>query len=118
MNPALYQWLTNISGVWLAIASALLFLIVLLGILGIKTEELWKGTYTKGWLVGLVVLVVVFILVVAVFGATPFGLPWWSYTFNSDLWTVVFFVIILAIVMWFLTRGGEKTEPATTSRSS
>jgi len=112
-NSWLYQWLTGVSGVWLAVASAALFLIVLFELIGLKISEIGKWGAGKT----AIGLIIVFILIVVIFGATPFGLPWGYAAFNSDLWTIIFFVIILAIVMWFLTRengGGGAAETATT----
>ena len=111
-NTWLFQWLTGISGVWLAVASAILFLVILLELAGLSISKIteWKASQIA------IALVIVFIVVVLIFGATPFGMPWGSFVFTSDLWTIVFFIIVLAIVMWFLTRekapgGGQQAAP-------
>jgi hypothetical protein len=103
MDPTVYLFLTNISGVWLVVASAILFLIVILGVLGISFNEIGKWK----WPQFAIALIVVLILVVMIFGATPFGLPYWAASFTSDLWTIIFFVVILAIVLYFLTKEKE-----------
>ncbi|RLI98525.1 MAG: hypothetical protein DRO99_00510 [Candidatus Aenigmatarchaeota archaeon] len=109
MYSWLWQWLTNISGVWLGIAMAILFLLITLALVGIKdlTSLNWKSA--------IIVLIVLYILAVGFLGAAPFGgFGLGSIVFNSELWTIVAFVIILAVVMWFLSRegsgGGDKKE--------
>lgn len=106
MDPSVYLFLTSVSGVWLVVASAILFLIVILGILGISFTNIteWK------WPQFAIALIVVLIVVVLVFGATPFGLPYWAAAFTSDLWTIVFFIVILAIVLYFLTKEKEEAK--------
>ncbi len=102
-----YTFLVNTSGVFLAIATVVLFLIIILGLIGIKDFESW--TWTKG----VIVLIVLFVIFLMVFGATPFGLQWGSVAFNSDLWTVIFFIVVIVVVVAVLSRStgeGEKKE--------
>ena len=94
----------NISGYWLVIGCGILFLLVLLGMFGIKTEDLMKGEWSK-WIL---ILVIVAIAVVIFFGAggeALVGVP--SGVFSSELWTIVFFIVILALVMFVMGKGGE-----------
>lgn len=98
-NAWVYVFLTNISGVWLMIASVMLFLVLLLGIVGISFKDLTE----KLWLKWLVALVIIFIIIMAFFGATTFGIPYWMAW--NDFWTIIFFVVILAIVMYFFSKG-------------
>lgn len=100
----LYTFLTTTSGVFLTIASALLFLIVILGLMGLKISNLWGKD--RNWIMVVIALIVLYIFLVGIWGATPFGLPWWSFQFNSDFWTVIFFIVVLAIVLWALGREG------------
>lgn len=108
-QPWLWQWITNISGIWIAIIVAVLFLLLALAMLGIdKITEL-------NWKTAIIVLIIIYILAVGFLGVTPnlgsYGLG--SLAFNSEIWTVVVFVIILAAAMFFLTReGGSSAAPS------
>ncbi len=106
-EPGLFYWLTNVSGVWLLVGSALLFLVIILGLLGIKPEMLW-GDQKNKWVIAVIIIIIIYILVAAIWGTTPFGFSWgFGYMFDSQVFTIIFFIIVLAIVMWFLTREGE-----------
>jgi len=110
MNSWLWQWMTNVSGIWLGIAMAVLFLIITLALVGIKDFE------KLNWKTAIIALIIIYILAVGFLGATPFGFGLGSIVFSSDLWTIVVFVVILAVVMWFLGReggGGEKAKGKT-----
>ncbi len=108
------QFLANISGYWLMVGSGVLLLFILLGIVGLKPADLLftkgkteEGLTGKGWIL---ILVLLAIGVLIVFGAgieNVVGVPGW--VGGSDLWTIVFFVVILAIVFYFMGKGeGEK----------
>jgi len=92
----------------LMLCSGILILIIILGILGISPSDLWKckDVTNKGWII---ILLIVAIGILVVFGAgieSIVGIPGWLG--SSDLWTIIFFLIILALVFWFLGRGEEK----------
>lgn len=109
-NPTLYATLTTMSGVLLMVASAILFFIILLALVGVKIEELGKEEEGKGLKV-ILILIIAFIVIVIVFGATPFGIPYWLT--GSDFWTILFFIVIIAIVLYFLGKKpseGKKKE--------
>jgi len=98
---------------WLVIATGILFIVILLALVGFKVDELFKGEKSK-WIL---VLLIVFIGIVIFFGAGGawlVNIPGW--TMASDFWTVLFFIVILAIVIFWLGQeegghggaGGEK----------
>ncbi|MFH1364315.1 MAG: hypothetical protein ABIH52_01535 [Candidatus Aenigmatarchaeota archaeon] len=105
-NVALVSFFANLSGAGLVIGSGIIFLIILFGLLGFKTEDLFKGDKSK-W-VFILVIIVIAILIFFAAGGAQFGLiPSWAS--NSEFLTIVFFVIIIALAMWFM-GGGEKDK--------
>ncbi len=106
-NSWVYIFLTNISGVWLMVACVALFLVLLLGMFGISFKDLTE----KMWLKWLVALVIIFIIIIAFFGTSGYGygIPYWLMW--GDFWTIIFFIAILAIVMYFFSRSEEGKAP-------
>ena len=112
-NPGIVGFLQNISGTGLIVGTGILFLIVLLGLTGFSISDILdKGKEEKGKSGYIVLLLAILaIVIVLFFGAgTYFMLP--GVYIGSDFWTVIFFVVILAIVLWAMGKGGE-SEPAT-----
>ena len=109
-NPAIVTYLMNISGYWLVIGCGILFIIVLLGLVGVKTEEdILKGEKGK-WVLILVIIAIAVFIFFGAGGQALVGSPSWAA--SSELWTVIFFIVILAIVMAMI--GGEKEKKTTT----
>ena len=105
--PGLSNLITMASGSTLAIATVILFVIVVLGLMGIKISDIWEK---KNWLMILVIVVILYAIVVGLWGFVPMslGIPW--FTSNADVWAVVIFLIIIAIAWHFMTKCGEKKE--------
>ncbi len=105
--PGLAQLLTMGSGWTLAIASIIIFIIIIFGLFGIKLEEM-----KNKWVEVIIVLVVVYIIVAWLWGgALPgffVGLPW--LTNNTDIWSIILFIVIIAIAWHFLSREEKKEE--------
>ena len=78
-NTWLYNFLANASGVWLGMATVLLFIVV-----------------------------IAYVVIVSFFGTGAYAsyLPFWLT--SGDLWTVLLVIIILAIVFWFVGGESEK----------
>jgi len=113
-NPGIVSFLMNISGYWLVIGSGILFLLVLLGMFGIKAEKLMEGDWSK-WILILVIVAIALVIFFGAGGEALVGVP--SGVFSSELWTIVFFIVILALVMFVMGKeggsgGGEKPKPA------
>jgi hypothetical protein len=105
-NSMIVNFFANISGTWLIVASGILFVLILLGLTGFKTSELFENTKAK-WIA---VIVVVFIGILIFMGAG--GGMFLNLPLSSDFWTIIFFVAILAIVVfWFGQEGGEEKQP-------
>lgn len=105
-TPILYTTITSISGPFLMIAVALLFLIIIFSMVGIdiKTVTDWS------WKTALLAAIIVFVIASLAFGSAgfigmPFGLN------SSDLWSFLFFLIIMGVVLHYLRKedgGGSK----------
>jgi hypothetical protein len=103
-NPGIVLFLQNLSGGFLAVASGILFLVILFGLMGFKVEQLFDKEKSSRWVF---ILAIILIVVVIFFGAggaliTPGAIP-----ISSDFWTIIFFVVMLILVLWFLGRDKE-----------
>lgn len=110
-NPGVVSFLTGLSGSGILIAgSGILFFLIILGLMGFKTENLTEIKYGKE----MMILAVLFIAGVIFFGVGGQALvP--TVSLGTEFWTIVFFVVILALVMVLLggegeEGGGEKSE--------
>lgn len=102
VNPTLYEFLSNISGVWFIVASAILFLVILFGLTGLNLSNIteWK------WSQFAIALIILYIVAVLFFNAMPAFSP--DILFDSDIWSIIFFIIILAIVLYYLGKEEKK----------
>jgi len=106
-NTMVAQFFMNLSGMGLIAGCGILIIVILLGLMGIKTEDITKNSVAK-WSF---VFTLIFIGIIIFFGAGAGWLiqvPYWSTT--SEFWAAIFFVVILALVMWFFSREGEAEE--------
>ena len=107
--PLLSEFLTWGSGTILAIATIVLFLIVVLALIGLKFSDLWGKE--RNWVMFLIVIIVLYIVLVGLGAAIPsLGIPLSWLVLNQDVWAVVLFVIILAVVLWFLGREPKEKK--------
>jgi hypothetical protein len=109
-NVMIVSFFANLSGMWLVVATGILFIIILLALTG-KTPEDLMGDSKAKWVI---VLVLVFIGILIFFGA---GGAWLvdipTGVITSDFWTILFFIVILAIVVfWLGSEGGGKAAPS------
>ncbi|MBI4020644.1 MAG: hypothetical protein HY369_00205 [Candidatus Aenigmarchaeota archaeon] len=111
VNPGIVSFLQNISGAGLVAGTGILFLIILLGLLGFKTETIFAPS---GWKWIFVLFIVAAALLIFFGAGAGFLLP--SASISSDWWTIIFFIVILAVVMFFLrdegSGGGAKPAAA------
>jgi len=117
-NPWLSTSIAALSGIWLSIATFIIFVVVLMALAGINVHEiLGAESGWKRWIIVLIVLYVILSLLLGGFGGFGFGtwgacLPFIS---CSELWTVVFFLVIIGIVFWWIGgegKGEKKAEAA------
>jgi hypothetical protein len=106
-NPAIVTFFASISGTGLLIASGILFLFLILGMAGFDVKRLLSDDKDKPrWAA---ILIVVFIVALIFFGAGAgnlIPLPTWA-TGSSELWTAIFFIIIIAMAMWWMGNSGD-----------
>jgi hypothetical protein len=111
-NTWLYTFLTGASGVWLGLATVVLLLVLVLALAGVNIHDLLgEKEGKKNWIRYLVVLVIIYVALMAIVGQGGLFssyLPFWLT--GSDLWTVVFVIIIIAIVFWFVGGEDNKSE--------
>lgn len=113
-NPGIVGFLMNISGYWLIAGSGILFVMLLLGLVGVKTEEQFLKSEWGKWVLILFIIAIGLVIFFAAGGNLLVGTPSWSV--SSEMWTIVFFVVILAVVLLMMGReggssgGGEKKD--------
>lgn len=113
-NTQIVSFLANISGYWLMVGSGLLFIVVMLGLVGIKAEEHILKEDKAKWIL---IAVIVFIGALIFFGAggeSVVKIP--SVATGSDFWTIIFFIVIIAVVFLFLSQEGETKTKTETPR--
>jgi len=111
-NSMIVTFFAEMSGMWLVVATGLMFIVILLALVGFDIKTLTAGKTSK-WVI---VLLLVFIGIVIFFGAGGawlVNIPGW--TWSSDFWTVLFFIVILAIVIFWLGQEGGGGAPAAAS---
>ncbi len=113
-NTWLYTFLTSASGVWLGFATVVLMLVLVLALAGVNIHDL-LGDEKNKWIKYLVVLIIIYLVLMAILGQGGLFssyLPYWLT--GSDLWTVVFVIIIIGVVFWFVggeDKGGAAAPP-------
>lgn len=104
-NPGIVQFFQNISGTGLIAGTGILFVVILLGLTGFKISDLVGSGRSTGE--RLLLLLIAVIVIILFFGAgTSILLP--SVSIGTDFWTIIFFVVILALVLWFLGRESKE----------
>ena len=109
-NPWLYMMLSAASGVWLGMATVLIFIVVLTSLAGVNLLETMKNA--PGWLKYAAILVIIYLFVMVLLGSGSLSswLPYWLT--GSDIWTVILVIIILGIVFWFIGGKDESSAAA------
>jgi len=113
-NTAVVAFFGQLSGLGLIIGSVILFLVILLGLFGLKPESITGGE--KGRWIAILVIVVLIILIAASAGIGSFiSIPSWAS--SADFLAVVFFIVILALVFFWMksedsgaAAGGDEGE--------
>lgn len=93
---------------------AVIMLLLLIGLFG--GESKWMGSSLSGW-----IAIIAFLAVAWIFGGAA---GWWGYgqrsysygwfvaTFGEDTVALVVAILILAVIIWFITREDTKQEKA------
>ncbi len=104
----LSKFFSTLFGGGLIVASAILMVVIILGLLGLKIGDIVTGEKNKK-VTGAFVAAVLFIVFLIAVGASGSYIPWISpITLTQDFWTIIFFIIILVVVLWVLGREEEK----------
>ena len=107
-NEWLYWFLTEAAGVWLPMATVLLFIVVLAALAGVDIHKAF-GEEKRTWVKYLVILVIIYVVLISFLNTSYLAyLPYWLT--GSDLWTVVLVIVIIGIVFWFIGGGEAKKE--------
>jgi hypothetical protein len=109
--PGLAWFLTLGSGTILAIASIVIFIIVILALLGIQFKDIWEGD-KRNWTLIIIVIIIIYIVLASIVGFIPgvnLYLPWFMN--YQDVWTIVIFIVLLGLVLHFLTKEGGEKKP-------
>lgn len=113
-NSMIVSFFANLGGTFLVLASGIIFIILLTGLIGFHPWELISGDKGNKWAMYGVALLIVFFLILVLMGAgAGWLIPIPGISLGSDFWTVVFVIAILAIAFWAMTQkdgGGAKPE--------
>jgi len=103
---------SQIFGQGIVIAVGILLLMILIGLFGITPTELLKKEDKSDAFKIVVGLLAIFIFLIFAAAGNLIGLG--SFNLSSNYWTGIIFIIILAVVVWALSRepgkGGEKKQ--------
>lgn len=104
-NTGIVAFFANLGGAGLIVGSGILFAAILLGLMGFRISDMVSDKAGKRfkWVFILGVLLIAILLFFGAGGAY-FGLiPSWSN--QGEFWTVVFFVVIVGLAVWWLGEG-------------
>jgi hypothetical protein len=100
-NPGIVTFFANAFGFTLIVGSGLLGIIILLGLIGIKFEDLTKGNKAKWTFAAALILIGIIIFAVSA-GAAIFGTDFLA---SSEIWAIVLMLAILGFSVWFITEA-------------
>lgn len=109
-NTGIVAFFANLGGAGLIVGSGILFAAILLGLMGFKISDLFDESKSGKKIKWVFILGILLIAILIFFGAggSAFGLiPSWSN--QGEFWTVVFFIAIVGLAVWWL---GEDGKPA------
>lgn len=98
-NPWIVNFFAEYFGAGLILATAILVIAILLGLAGYKIERLFEDPKLR-WIV---ILGIIIIAIVVFYGAgAGWLIPTPTWISSAQIWTVVIFILILVIAMWWL----------------
>jgi len=107
-NVWIVTFFAEFFGAGLVIACGILVVAILLGLAGFKIEGLFEGK--AKWIFVFAIIIIAILIFYGAGAGWLIPIPYWST--SSELWTVVLFIIILALAMWWLGSEGEKPKEA------
>ena len=99
-NDGIVIFFANAFGFTLIVGSGLLGIIILLGLVGIKFEDLTKNEKAKWAITGSLILIGVVIFAVSA-GAAIFGT---NFLESTEIWAIALLLAILGFSAWFITQ--------------
>jgi len=104
------QFFTSFFGAAGIILTGILVVVLLLGLIGIKFDELWKdekhGSAAK-WIFAIILIFIGFLVFLGAGGVIDFPANILGVA-GDDVGTIIFFVIILALALWWIGRSEEE----------
>ena len=99
-NPGIVVFFANAFGFTLIVGAGLLVIIILLGLIGIKFEDLTKNEKSKWLFTGALILIGIIIFAVSA-GSAIFGTDFLA---SSEIWAIALMLAILGFSAWFISE--------------
>jgi len=99
-NPGIVVFFANAFGFTLIVGAGLLVIIILLGLIGIKFEDLTKNEKAKWLFTGTLILIGIIIFAVSA-GSAIFGTDFLA---SSEILAIVLMLAILGFSAWFISQ--------------
>jgi hypothetical protein len=100
-NPGIVVFFANAFGFTLIVGSGLLGIIILLGLIGIKFEDLMKNEKAKWIFTGSLILIGIIIFAVSA-GSAIFGT---TFLESTEVLTIAVLIAILGFSAWFISQS-------------
>ncbi len=105
IGSSISTYFSTLFGSGLIVASGILVIIILLGLMGFKISDITTAGKTK--MFGLVFGIIVLIGLALFMNSSGGNLPGVGGIYlDSGFWTLIGFIVVLVIVMWLLGREG------------
>lgn len=100
-NPGIVVFFATAFGFTLIVGAGLLVIIILLGLIGIKFEDLTKNEKAKWMFTGSLILIGIIIFAVSA-GSALFGT---NFLESTEILTIAMLLAILGFSMWFISQS-------------
>ncbi len=100
-NPGIVVFFANAFGFTLIVGTGLLVIIILLGLIGIKFEDLTKNEKAKWLFTGTLILIGIIIFAVSA-GSAIFGT---NFLESAEILTIAVLIAILGFSVWFMSQS-------------
>ena len=100
INPGIVTFFANAFGFTLIVGAGLLGIIILLGLIGIKFEDLTKNNRAKWLFTGVLIVIGIVIFAVSA-GAAIFGSDFLA---STEVWAIALMLVLLGFSAWFVTE--------------
>jgi hypothetical protein len=99
-NPGVVTFFANAFGFTLIVSAGLIGIMILLGLIGIKFEDLTKNEKAKWTFSGALILIGIIIFSVSA-GAAIFGTDFLA---TTEIWAIALMLAILGFSAWFISQ--------------